>query len=472
MAGNDYLLKGSVLGALVRFAIPVMLSMILQILYAAVDLLIVGNFATTADMAGVAVSSQVMTTVMLGVSGITTGLTVLIGQFSGAGREKDVTHAIGSSVIFCALLSIGLTILFICLNGPIVTAMKTPQEAVEAAKSYLFICSTGIIFIVGYNVTSSLFRGLGNSRTPLLFVLVACVINVILDLLFIKGFGMGATGAALATVIAQGASLTFSVVYLWKKGIGFHLERDDFRLRRVYTGKMLRIGLPISLQEVLINVSFLLITAVVNKMAAENGMGAVPSAAVGTVEKLIGFLMMPTMAISVAISTMSAHNIGARQLDRSKKCLWAGIYISLAIAVVVCALCWVFGTALTSVFSRDAAVVREATLYLKTYALDCVVVAFIFNLNAYFISNNKSVFSMAHSLLTTFLIRVPFVIIAGGMAGVTLMTIGCAAPLSSLGSLIMCLIYYRWLNRKIKDDISPNTAVDREAPNNDIDCAI
>lgn len=452
MASNDYLLRGSISGALVKFAIPVMLSMLLQVVYAATDLLIVGNGATTADMSGVAISSQVMTTIMLGVSGITTGLTVMVGQFSGSGKNKDVTRAVGTSVIFCALLSIGLTVLFVCLNGPIISAMKTQPEAVAAAKSYLFICSLGIVFIVGYNVISSIFRGLGNSKTPLIFVLVACGMNILLDMVFIIGFGMGAAGAALATVIAQAGSLAFAVLYIRKKGIGFHFERDDFKLRREYAGKMLRIGLPISLQEILVNISFLLITAVVNKMAYTNGMGAAPSAAVGTVEKLISFLMMPTMAISIAVATMSAHNYGARQYMRARKCLWSGIYISLGFGVVVCAFCWIDGTALTALFSKDPNVVHDASLYLKTYALDCIGVAFVFNFNGYFSSCNKSVFSMIHSLTTTFVIRVPFVIIAGGIAGVTLFTIGIAAPLSSLGSLIMCLIYFRWLNKKMKDD--------------------
>jgi putative MATE family efflux protein len=452
MENSNYLLKDSITKGLVRFAIPVMLSMILQILYSAVDLLVVGNFATTADMAGVTVSSQVMSTVMLAVSGITTGLTVLVGRFSGAGSERDVTRAIGSSITLFALVALGLTVLAACLTGPVVAAMKTPPEAVGAARSYLRICSLGIVFIVGYNVISSIFRGIGDSKTPLLFVGIACVVNIVLDLLFIKGFGMGAAGAALATVIAQAGSLAASALYLCKKGIGFRFERDDFRLRRAYAFKMLRIGLPISLQEVLINLSFLLITAVVNKMAEDNGLGAVPSAAVGTVEKLIGFLMMPTLAVSTAVATMSAHNAGANRPDRSVSCLRTGIVISLAIGAAACAFCWLSGSALTSLFSNNPAVVEEASLYLKTYSLDCVVVAFVFNFNAFFTSLGKSVFSMAHSLLTTFLIRVPFVIITGGMAGVTLFAIGFAAPLSSLGSLIICLVYFIRLSRRLKAD--------------------
>lgn len=460
MARNDYLLKGSITGALVKFAIPVMLSMLLQVLYSTVDLLMIGNFATTADLSAVGVGSQIMMTIMLGIIGLTTGLTVLLGQFSGAGDERGIRQSIGGAVIFFALISACLTVLLVCLNGVLVSAIKTPPEAVIPARSFLLISSFGTVFIVGYNVTSSIFRGLGNSKTPLIFVAVACVINIILDFIFIKVLGMGASGAALATVAAQAGSLLFSLVYLRQKGLGLHFEHGDFRLRREYIGKMVRIGLPLSMQEMLINLSFLLITATVNKLGVESGMGPVPSAAVITVEKLISFLMMPTLAISMAVATMAAHNNGAQQFDRAKKCLWVGIGISLAIAVILCILCWVRGEALTSLFSRDPVVVREASLYLKTYALDCIGVAFVFNFNGYFSSCNKSVFSMMHSLTTTFLIRVPFVIIAGSIAGVTLFTIGFAAPLSSLGSLIMCLIYFRWLKRKMKDDNVLDTVAD------------
>ncbi len=452
MANNDYLLKDRITRGLIRFAIPMMLSMILQILYSAVDLIVVGNFASTADMSAVTISSQVMTSIMLAVSGATTGLTVMIGQFAGAGSRKDVTQAIGAAVIFFVFLSAALTVICVLLCGPIVTAMRTPPEAIGAAKDYLLICSLGIVFIVGYNVVSSIYRGIGDSKTPLLFVGIACVVNIILDLLFIKGFGMGAAGAALATVIAQAVSLVSSFMFLRRKGIGFDFQRDDFKLRRRYAGKMLRLGLPISLQEVLISLSFLLITAVVNDM------GLVASAAVGTVEKLIGFLMMPTMAVSAAVATMSAHNFGANRQDRSIKALWTGIFISLTIGVIVSACSWLFGTALTSIFSKDSAVIGEAALYLKTYSLDCMAVAFVFNFNAFFTSCNKSVFSMTHSLLTTFLIRVPFVIIFGRMAGATLFTIGFAAPLSSLGSLIICFIYFMRLSRKLKADAAVTKA--------------
>ncbi|SHH75712.1 putative efflux protein, MATE family [Sporobacter termitidis DSM 10068] len=446
MVQNDYLLRGGIAGALVRFAVPVLLSSLLQVFYSAIDLLIVGKFATTADMSAVAVSSGVMTTVTLGVAGLTTGLTVLIGQFVGGGNQGNIKRIVGSSVVFFAALSAVLTILLAFLSGPIVTAMKTPAEAVLPAWQFLFICSFGTVFIVGYNVVSSAFRGLGNSKTPLIFVAAACGVNVVLDLIFIIGLGMGAAGAALATVTAQASSLLFSVLYIKKrKDTGLRIGRADLRPDFRLLWSMIKIGGPIALQEVLVNFSFVLITAVVN------GMGLYASAAAGTVEKIMSFLSMPTLAVSMAVATMSAHNFGALQYDRARKCLWTGIGLSLLFAAVFTAFCWAQSTALPSIFSKDPEVVREASLYLKTYVLDSLGIAFVFNFNGYFSSCNKSLFSMAHSLLTTLLIRIPFVLIAGGMAGVTLSTIGCAAPLTSLGSLILCLIYFMSLRRKLGD---------------------
>ena len=447
MATNDDLLKGSISGALVRFAVPVLLSSLLQVFYSAVDLVIVGKFATTADMSGVAVSSGIMTMVTLGASGLTTGLNVLLGQFSGAGKHGEIKRTIGTAVIFFALLSFALTLVLALLSGPIVAAMQTPEQAVEPARQYLFICSLGTVFIIGYNVVSSIFRGLGNSRTPLLFVAVACCVNIVLDLILIMGLHMGAAGAALATVIAQAVSLVLSVLYIRYREAGIRVGRAELRLDRRIVGRLLKIGAPITLQEVLVNFSFILITAVVNKM------GLYASAAVGTVEKIMSFLAMPSIALSISVATMTAHNFGARQIDRARRCLWTGIGIALAFAAVFTAFCWARGSALPSLFSKDPEVIRQASLYLATYILDSVGIAFVFNLNGFFSGCNRTVFSMTHSLLTTFLIRIPFVLIAGSAAGVTLLTIGCAAPLTSLGSIIMCLVYYRRLSRKMAEGL-------------------
>lgn len=442
MTQNEYLLKGSVVKGLVKFAIPVLLANLLQVLYSATDLLIVGNYATTADVSAVSISSQIMTTVTMGLAGFTMGVSVLLGQFSGAKNERDMSRTAGTAIIFFAAAAVIIMVPLLVFRNGIISAMRTPVEAVIPARSYLTICASGIIFIVGYNLVSSMLRGLGNSRAPFLFVAISCCINIILDVTLVKGFGMGAKGAAIATIAAQGGSLLFSLLFLKKRGLGFKFYKEDIKLNWEIVKKICKIGAPLSLQEILVSFSFLLITAVVNRISL------VASASVGIVEKLISFLMMPTIALSSAVATMCAQNYGAGQYERAKKSLYAGIGISFSIAVVISVFCWFSGSLLTSLFEKDADVIYNGSLYLKSYCLDCLAVAFVFNLNSYLASNNHSLFSMIHNLAATFFIRVPATIIFSQLPNVTLFTLGFAAPLSSLGSIIMCFIFLWYLKRK------------------------
>lgn len=304
----------------------------------------------------------------------------------------------------------------------------------------------GTIFITGYNVISSIFRGLGNSKTPLVFVAVACAINVILDFVLVKYFHMGAKGAAIATVMAQAGSLLFSLLYIKRRGIGMQFTKTHIRWDGKAIKKITKVGAPIALQETLVSLSFLIITVIINTR------GLVASAAVGVVEKLISFLMIPAFSMGAAVAAMVAQNYGATKLDRAKKCMWSGVEVSLAFAVVISVICWFRGDIFTSIFSNDSQVVAQAALYLKTYGLDCILVSFVFNMNGYFNGCGKSLFTMVHSLATTFCIRVPVTMLLNAMAGATLTTIGCAAPLSTLGSLILCLCYLYYLKRQLAKD--------------------
>ena len=446
MKYNESFIKGNVPRALIRFALPVMLASILQMVYSATDLVILGRFGTTSDVSGVATSTQIMLLITLSISGFTAALVVLLGQFSGEKNEKKLSATVGTGVVFFAIAALCVTVIMQFLIDPIITLMKTPELAAPAARDYLRICTLGTVFITGYNVCSSIMRGIGNSKVPLLFISVTCTINIFLDLLFVAVFRMGAAGAATATVIAQAFSLAFSLTFFKLRGIGFKVSRADIRLNKEIVRRLVKIGAPISLQEILVTLSFLLITAVVN------GMGIVVSASVGVVEKLIGFLMMPSAALSTAVATMSAHNIGANQYDRARRCMWVGILTSLCCASVATGASWFFGDVLASIFSKDKDVIYNAALYLKTYSLDCLGVCVVFVLNGYFNSCNRSLFSMAHSLITTFAIRVPFTIIIARIPGATLFHLGIASPLSSLGSMIMCFIYLRYVNRKMAQE--------------------
>ena len=277
---DNQLLKGNVLKALMIFAIPYMISNLLQVLYGSVDLLVVGQFGQTFDVSGVSIGSQVMSLMTNFVLGLTTGVTVLLGQYVGANEEKKLSKTVGAGIVLSIIMAMIFTILLLMFNQQIVSLMNTPDSAIEATRNYLFVCSIGVVFIVGYNVVSSILRGLGDSKTPLLFVFIACIINIVVDFILVGYFHMGAMGAAIATVLAQGTSFIFSILYLTKKGLGFHFDKKDICFS-VYFQKVLKIGFPIGFQSILVNLSFLIITIVIN------GMGVVASASVGVFEKLM-----------------------------------------------------------------------------------------------------------------------------------------------------------------------------------------
>lgn len=433
---DNQLLKGNVFKTLMIFAIPYMLSNLLQVLYGSADLLVVGQFGQTFDVSGVSIGSQVMALITNFVLGLTTGVTVLLGQYVGAKEERKLSQTVGAGIVLASTIAIIITILLLIFNQQIVTLMNTPSSAIEATRSYLWVCSIGVVFIIGYNVVSSILRGLGDSKTPLLFVFIACIMNIFADFLLVGYFHMGAMGAAIATVFAQGFSFLFSIVYLMKKGLGFPFERKDICFS-VYFQKILKIGFPIGFQSILVNLSFLIITIVIN------GMGLVASASVGVVEKLMGFLMLPSMALGASLSTIVAQNIGAKQYKRAKQSLQYAIMFCFGFACIITIICVIDGSIYTRIFSNDQEVVYNGALYLKFYSLDCLLTSFLFCLNGYLNGYQKTVFTMAHSLTATFLGRIPLTLLISQLPNVTLLEMGIAAPLSTIISLIMIYIYFK-----------------------------
>lgn len=418
---NDELLNGSVFKSLMLFAIPFMLSNLLQVLYGAADLFVVGHFATTSDVSAVSIGSQTMAMLTNLILGFTTGITVLLGQFFGAKKEKELAATVGSSVVLFTMIAVTISIILFLTNHQIVGLMHTPNDAISATRSYLYICSLGTVFIVGYNAVSAILRGLGDSKTPLLFVAIACVINVIVDFILVDGYQMGAAGAAIATVLAQAGAFIFSLIYLKYKGLGFKFNRQDISFNLPMIAKITKVGLPIGLQ----------------------------SASVGVVEKLIEFLMLPAIALGNAVATMTAQNFGAEQYSRAYKSMRYGIAFCLSISLIVTIVCQFDGSIFTRIFSSDQAVIKNAALYLQTYSFDCLCTSFIFCYNGYLNGGGYTVFTMLHSLLATFILRIPLTLVISKLSGITLFHMGIASPIASMASIIMCVIYIRYLNKKL-----------------------
>ncbi len=436
--------SGSIPAAMLMFSVPYILGILVQNLYGAVDLFVVGHYATTADVSAVTNGSQLMTIVTQLIIGFAAGITILTGQYCGAKDNKSMARTVGTSVILFGGAAVLLTAVYLIMHGQFVTWMQTPAEAAPATREYLFFCSLGIPFIIGYNVVSSILTGMGDSKTPFLFILVACLINVVLDIILVRYIGWGARGAAVATTAAQIGSFLFSLIFLRVRGLGFAFSAADIRLDRTQTGKIIKIGGPVALQNVLVSASFLFITAIINQI------GVAASAAAGVVEKLITFLFVPATAMGTTVSTAASQNIGAGQTGRARKSMWWGILIAFIPAVIITVCCQFFGTAMAGIFNKDSEVVLLAANYMSSYILDILLVSFVFCMNGYFNSQGKSWFSLLHSLLTTFAIRVPLAFVLSRIEGTSLFMIGFAAPVSTLVSLILCGIFLMHLYKMEK----------------------
>lgn len=431
------LTEGDVFLTLLRFSIPFLLTNILQACYGASDLFMVGRFADAAAVSAVAVGGQVMQTLTGLAVGLTTGGAVVVAQHWGARQKREVAEAVSAMLWVFGTLAVAMTAATILLITPICRVMQVPPEALADTKSYLFVCAQGILFIVGYNAVGSILRGLGDARTPLILMILACVTNVSTDLWFVGILHMGAYGAAVSTVLAQALSLALALAYLFFSGYIKQYRRFPFQFSLPRAKDLLKVGLPIAAQEGLVNVSFLLITAIIN------GMGLTASAAVGVVEKLIVFSMLPTTAFAAAVASMTAQNFGAGLFSRARACLKNGVGLSLLFGIA-CFLCaQVNAAGLVGIFTSDRAVILEGARYLRAYSLDCVLVCFVFCMNSFFSGSGHAMFPLIHSVAATFAVRVPLSWVFSHIENASLGTVGFAAPAATLFSCILCMLYLK-----------------------------
>ena len=424
---------------------PFLIANVLQALYGGADLFVVGQYDDAASVAGVAIGSQVMQTITGIILGLTTGTTILIAMGTGAKDDRKVAATIGTSVYFFTVTGIILTLVMVLFHRPIAALMHTPEEAMADTLHYILICSAGIPFIMGYNVVCGILRGLGDSKSPLYFVGLACIINIGADFLLVGGFGMRAAGAAIATVLSQGISFLTALWFLHRRGFHFEFTRRDIRFHKDLSRRIVTLGAPIALQDALINVSFLIITVIVNQM------GVIASASLGVVEKIIIFAMLPPTAMAAAVATMTAQNYGAGLIQRMSRCLYSGIGISLVFGVSVCVYSQFLPETLTGIFTNDPAVIEMAAGYLRGYSIDCVMVSFVFCINSYFSGQGNSWFPMIHSMIATFLFRIPLSYLCGQLDPTDLVLMGYAPPLSTLVSLLICFWYLKRNKRKLRE---------------------
>ena len=433
--------QGSILKKLVLFMMPVLGALILQAAYGAVDLLVVGRYGTTSGLSAVSTGSQVLNLVTFVVTQLSMGITVLIARYLGEKRPKQIGSVIGGGAVVFAGISIVLFILMVFFAHPISVLMQAPKEAVTLTSTYVRICGSGIFFIVAYNVLAAIFRGLGDSRSPLLFVLAACIINIIGDLALVAGLHMDAAGAAIATVMAQGFSVVFAVVILMKKNLPFTIAKHDFSWN-VQCGKFMEIGLPLALQELLTQLSFLALCAFVNRLGLEASSGY------GVACKIVNFAMLVPSALMQSLASFISQNVGAGKTKRAKKTLYTGIGVGLTIGCIVFIFVMFKGDMLAAIFTTDKAVIQRAYEYLKGFAPETLATAILFSMIGYFNGNNKTVFVMVQGLIQTLLIRLPLAYVMSVQPNASLTNIGLAAPVSTVAGVIMSVTYFIYLNRK------------------------
>ena len=435
--------QGSILGKLIPFMMPILGALVLQAAYGAVDLLVVGQFGTTEGLSAVSTGSQILNLVTFVITQFAMGITVLIARYIGEKKEQHIGPLIGGSALVYALISAVLFVVLVCFPRQISAFMQAPQEALGLTASYVRICGAGIFFIVAYNLLSAIFRGLGDSKSPLMFVAVACAVNIIGDLILVAGLKMDAAGAALATVLAQAISVIFALVLLMKRQLGFRITKHDFRINP-HCLRALKIGLPLALQEFLTQVSFLALCAFVNRLGLEASSGY------GVACKIVNFAMLIPSSLMQSMASFVSQNVGAGNEKRAKQAMFSGIGVGLVIGCAVFALVFFKGNLLTGIFTADAGVVQKGYEYLKGFAPETIVTAILFSMIGYFNGHDKTVWVMIQGLVQTLLVRLPLAYLMSIQPNASLTKIGLAAPAATLFGIILNVIFFIWNNRKEK----------------------
>ena len=435
MKNNDFT-EGAILPKLLKFMLPVLFAMFLQAMYGAVDLLVVGQFGTDSDVSAVSTGSQILQTLTNLIVSFSMGITVAVAQRIGQNRPEEAARTVGTGLVIFAITGVVFTVISVLGAGGLAKIMQAPTEAYDLTKSYIRLCGGGFIVITAYNLLGSIFRGLGDAKTPLIAVGIACAFNIVGDLVFVSKFHMGATGAALATVLAQLVSVTISFFIIRRTKLPFEFHKSNLKLEGNYAINIIRIGSPIALQDFLVSVSFLVLMAIVNKL------GVTASAGIGVAQKVCAFIMLVPLAFMQSMAAFVAQNYGAGHTDRAVKALKSGIAVSLIFGIVMFFVAFFHGDILSGIFSNKPDTIAAAWDYLKAYAIDCLFTCFLFCFVGFYNGIEKTKFVMAQGICGAFLVRIPVAFFMQKTGGGSLFKIGLATPCSTVLQIIMCFIAY------------------------------
>lgn len=435
------LTTGSVWKTVIRFSLPFFLSYFLQTLYGMADLFIIGQFNGVDSTTAVSIGSQVMHMLTVMIVGLAMGATVLIGQAAGAKNQEQTSIAIGNTITLFTGLSIVLTLSLLIAVDPIIAIMSTPKEAVVGTAHYLTICFIGIPFITAYNIISSVFRGMGDSKSPMYFIAVACVVNIVLDYLFIGAMHLGAIGAALATTLSQTISVVISLIIIRKKKM-ITVSKNVLKPDRNTMARIVKIGIPIALQDGFIQIAFIVITVFANLRGLND------AAAVGIVEKVIGILFLVPSSMMQSVSALSAQNIGAGKHDRARQILFYAMAISITWGIVATIVMLFQAEPFIALFTDNNQVVKLGGEYMRGYVWDCIFAGIHFSFSGYFCAYGLSGISFIHNSISILCARIPLAYIASTYFTDTLFPMGLASPTGSLVSTVICLVVFFWINHR------------------------
>ena len=439
------LTSGSVFKTVVYFSLPYLLSYFLQTLYGMADLFIVGQFGGVSSTTAVSIGSQIMHMLTVMIVGLAMGATVNIGQAVGGKDSRKAALFTGNTITLFMGLSLALTLLLLILRSTIVSAVSTPADAVAGTVDYLTICFIGIPFVTAYNIISAVFRGMGDSKSPMYFIAAACAANIALDYLFIGALGMGPAGAALGTTLSQAVSVVISLIFIKMRKTDFALKKTDLKSNKQITGKILKIGVPVAMQDGFIQIAFMVITVIANRRGLND------AAAVGIVEKIIGFLFLIPSSMLSAVSALGAQNIGAQKPERAKKTLLYAIFIAAGFGGTVAVIMQFLSGSAVSLFTDSAAVIRLGGEYLRGYAWDCLFAGIHFAFSGYFCACGKSGISFMHNIIAILLVRIPGAYFMSAMFPETLYPMGLATAAGSLLSAIICAAAFVIITAKGKN---------------------
>lgn len=436
------LTSGSVSKAILRFALPYLLSYFLQTLYGMADLYMIGRFGGVNDTTAVADGSQVMHMLTVMIVGLAMGTTVMVGRAVGARKTKEAATVIGNTVTMFMVLSLLGMVVLLCSAGGIVSLISVPAEAVEGTVSYLMICFIGIPFITAYNILSAIFRGMGDSKSPMYFIAVACGANVLLDYIFMGVLHLGPTGAALGTTLSQTLSVIFALTAICRKNTGIRLCRRDFIPRKTVMGQLLQIGLPVAVQDGCIQVAFIVITIIANQR------GLTDAAAVGVVEKIISGLFIVPSSMLATVSALVSLDIGAGEHERAGQTLRFATLMAVGYGIIIVLLVECTAPLAVGLFTGDAAVAAAGSAYLRSYIVDTIFAGVHFCFTGFFAAYGRSYIGFLHNILAIVLVRVPGSYLASEFFPDTLFPMGMAAPAGSLLSVLICVGIYYFLKRR------------------------